>query len=160
MTEQRGRAYRADRPIVAEVAAGGVVQHPREPWVLILHDQHEDRWCLPKGHVEEGETLEACARREVEEETGLSQLELLEELGGVAYRFYQPRKERNVSKVVFYFLMRSASEELPTEPVVDHSVVFDRMEWVSLPAALERVPYETDLEVLRRAGARLSAVPR
>ncbi len=153
--EKRGRDYRPDRPIVAELAAGGVVQHPREPCILLLHDLKEARWCLPKGHVEPGESLAQCALREVEEESGLKGVRVLEELGEITYRFYHPTKECNVSKVVYYFLMQSPSEELPRGPIVDHSVTFDREEWVSMGEARARVPYPTDLEVLRRAGPRI-----
>lgn len=151
-SEQRGREYRPDRSIVPEIAAGGVVRHPSEPCLLLLHDEKEDRWCLPKGHLEAGETLEKCAVREVEEETGLRDVEVRGELGEVSYRFYDPKRDVNVSKVVYFFLMRSASASLPSGPVRDHTVVFDRAEWVSLQEAMARVPYPTDLEVLRRAG--------
>lgn len=133
------------------------MQHPREPCVLLLHDAKEDRWCLPKGHVEPGESLQECALREVQEESGLTSIQVIEELGEVSYRFYQASTDRNISKTVYYFLMRSGTEELVQGPIVDHAVVFDLSEWVSLAEALSRVPYPTDLEVLRRAGPRVGS---
>lgn len=50
------------------VAAGGVVVRPDGKTLMILRNK---RWDLPKGHWEEGETIEECAIREVEEETGV-----------------------------------------------------------------------------------------
>ncbi|MDO5496847.1 MAG: NUDIX domain-containing protein [Alistipes sp.] len=50
-------------------AAGGVVENPSGEVVMI---RRSDRWDLPKGHREEGESYEVCAAREAEEETGVS----------------------------------------------------------------------------------------
>lgn len=48
-------------------AAGGIVANPRGEVVMI---RRNDRWDLPKGHIEADESAEACAVREIEEETG------------------------------------------------------------------------------------------
>ncbi|MCI4367767.1 MAG: NUDIX domain-containing protein, partial [Thermoplasmata archaeon] len=70
--------------------AGGLVRRRSDGRLLLLHQAVEDRWCLPKGHVEAGESLREAARREIQEETGLTDLELGPELTEVHYRFYQP----------------------------------------------------------------------
>lgn len=49
-------------------AAGGVVVNERGEWLMILRN---GRWDLPKGHVECGEGMAACAAREIAEETGV-----------------------------------------------------------------------------------------
>jgi bis(5'-nucleosidyl)-tetraphosphatase len=49
----------------------GVILFRREPELSFLLMRHPDRWDLPKGHVDEGETEIECALREMEEETGL-----------------------------------------------------------------------------------------
>ena len=60
-------------------SAGGVVINA-EGHVLLV-SQHGTSWSLPKGHLEEGETPLEAARREIHEETGVSQLELVRPLG-------------------------------------------------------------------------------
>ena len=49
----------------------GVILFRKEPVLSFLLMKHPDRWDLPKGHVDEGETELECALREMEEETGI-----------------------------------------------------------------------------------------
>ena len=60
-------------------SAGGVVLDARGRVLLV--SQHGTSWSLPKGHVEAGEDALSAARREIYEESGVSQLELVGELG-------------------------------------------------------------------------------
>ena len=54
-------------------AAGGLVSNRRGDYLLI---RRNGLWDLPKGHQESGEDIKVCAMREVEEETGIHELEL------------------------------------------------------------------------------------
>jgi len=56
----------------------------RHELVLLVHRPKYDDWRFPKGKCDDGEPDEACALREVEEETGL-RCELLEEIGETSY---------------------------------------------------------------------------
>ncbi|MEJ2871915.1 NUDIX domain-containing protein [Actinomycetospora sp. OC33-EN08] len=60
-------------------AAGGVVVDPGGRVVVVR--QRARTWSLPKGHVEDGEGVLEAARREIHEECGLADLELVAELG-------------------------------------------------------------------------------
>ena len=64
-------------------SAGGVVVRAQagEPLVALAREGHHDAPVLPKGGVERGEDVESAARREIEEETGLSELTLVTKLG-------------------------------------------------------------------------------
>src|SRR6266576_4350467 len=85
-------------------AAGGVIVGPgrsRRAEILVVHRPKYDDWTFPKGKCDAGESDEACALREVEEETGL-RCELQEELGRTSYR-----DARDRPKVVRYWRMRA-----------------------------------------------------
>jgi 8-oxo-dGTP pyrophosphatase MutT (NUDIX family) len=150
---RRSEPYRPDAPIVPELAAGAVVVGESDRLLLLLHERLEDRWCFPKGHVDPGESLEATALREIREETGLANLRLAGEVGQVAYRFYNPRKGRNVYKSIVYFLAYTPEREVHPEPI------FDRFEWVTPAEARSRLPYATDRTILDAAISALAASP-
>jgi 8-oxo-dGTP pyrophosphatase MutT (NUDIX family) len=139
---RRSEPFRPDAPIAAELAAGAVLVHETEGDLLLLHQQDEDRWCFPKGHVDPGESLAEAAMREIREETGLTTIRLEGELDEVSYRFFDPKKGRNVHKTTVYFLARTPDRNPRLESI------FDRFEWVSLSVARARVPFDTDRRVL------------
>jgi 8-oxo-dGTP pyrophosphatase MutT (NUDIX family) len=150
------RSYRPERPIVAEIAAGAVLVHRESGEVALLRYRDEARWALPKGHVDPGESLATAALREVREETGLTELELGEEIAEVHYRFFDAARELNVSKSSVFFLAFTSERSFHPEPI------FERAEWVDMGEALRRVPFDTDRAVLSRAQERLrgGAPPR
>jgi bis(5'-nucleosidyl)-tetraphosphatase len=143
------RRYREDRPIVAELASGAVVVQRENGRVCLLYHRAEARWALPKGHVDPGESLATTALREVREESGLSQVELVGEVADVHYRFYDAGRGVNVYKTSVYFLGLTSETALTPEPI------FERAEWVDLDEATRRVPFETDRAVLTAASRRL-----
>jgi len=141
---RRSEPFRPDAPIVPELAAGAVLTSPDRRTILLLHERREDRWCFAKGHVDPGESLRQAALREIREETGLSEVDLGDELGEVSYRFFDPRRRVNVHKTAVYFEGTTAQRSVTLEPI------FDAAEWVDLGTALERVPFSTDRAMLER----------
>ena len=103
---------------------------------------------LPKGHLDQGETDEAAAIREVGEETGVH-AELIDKLGDVEYT-YERRGRRRVKRVAFYlFEYRSGSLE-------DHDHEIEVARWMPLAEAAEELTYPGEREIVRRAMSRLS----
>ncbi len=126
-------------------AAGGVVvrRAGSEPdaadEIVVVHRPRYDDWSLPKGKLETGETFEAAARREVEEETGL-RCTLGRELAPVEYL---DRKGR--PKLVRYWLMVPSD---PAGPFTPNAEV-DRLCWCGPDDALRLLSYEHDRELVR-----------
>ena len=133
-----------------ESSAGGVVVRDiaQVPHVLLIRDPYK-KWGLPKGHTEDGETLEQTALREVAEETGLSDLELGPELVTIDWTFHA-RGERVHKYATFYLMYSERGDPVPEgqEGITDTS-------WVRLDSAHEQVSYENATEVVRAAQKRL-----
>jgi 8-oxo-dGTP pyrophosphatase MutT (NUDIX family) len=119
-------------------AAGGVVR--RDGRVLLVHRPRYDDWTFPKGKAAPEETDEACALREVEEETGL-RCELGTELGPTQYTDPRGRPKR-----VRWWLMR---------PVADSGFVpndeIDELRWATPPEAAALLSYARDAALLDSA---------
>lgn len=85
-------------------AAGGVVFNT-ERELLVIH--RIGKWDLPKGKLEEGESISACAIREVEEECGVGDLEIIKELTST-FHCYKTRKGTWVLKRTYWYEMKTS----------------------------------------------------
>jgi 8-oxo-dGTP pyrophosphatase MutT (NUDIX family) len=115
-------------------AAGGLVLRGGE--VLLVHRPRYDDWTFPKGKAEDGETDEACALREVLEETGLH-CSLGAEAGTTEYVDSKGRPKR-----VRWWLMEPLRGDFtPTDEV-------DELRWAEPAAAAELLSYGRDITLL------------
>ncbi len=93
-------------------SAGGIVVNGKGQIVVV--SQKGTSWSLPKGHIEQGEDALTAARREIYEESGLSGLQLVEELG--SYRRGKlganGEDDASESKTIFMFLFTTNEREL------------------------------------------------
>jgi 8-oxo-dGTP diphosphatase len=115
-------------------AAGGLVV--RNGDVLLVHRPRYDDWTFPKGKAAPGESDEACALREVEEETGL-RCRLLEEAGTTEYVDSKGRP-----KLVRWWLMQ------PVDGTFTPGDEVDDVRWASPAHAAELLTYARDLPLL------------
>jgi 8-oxo-dGTP pyrophosphatase MutT (NUDIX family) len=96
--------YKKDKIIVD--AAGGLVFNEKNELLMIFR---RGFWDLPKGKVDEGETIEACAKREVQEETGLQRINI-ESFLTTTYHTYL-LKGKTIIKPSHWFKMKHSGAE-------------------------------------------------
>jgi len=103
-------------------AAGGIVQNDQKE---ILFIYRLDKWDLPKGKVEKGEKLEACALREVEEETGVTGLKLKSKTGETYHTYNAFGK--HFLKISHWFYMTCSSGQKLIPQTEEH---ITEIKWV------------------------------
>ncbi len=102
-------------------AGGGVVFNKKEALLVI---NRLGKWDLPKGKLEKGELIEECALREVEEETGVSQLFLIDKCCTTYHTYLL--KNQWILKETFWFFMRTTADEelIPQKEEAIESVIW------------------------------------
>ena len=124
--------------IVREATAGGIVwrRNTAGKIEILLIQDIKDRWTIPKGHIEEGETAQQTARREIGEEAGLFNLEIQGWLGKIHFRY------RRVDKLVLMttqiYLVKAQGD---TNKIKKEDIMND-IRWFDFHDALEAVEYE------------------
>jgi 8-oxo-dGTP pyrophosphatase MutT (NUDIX family) len=145
---QRGRRLTT----VDETSAGGLVMDDGRLHAVLIGrlDRHGRLlWSLPKGHIEDGETVEQTAVREVKEETGIS-ARVLRPLGSIDYWFVAER--RRVHKTVHHFLLTAEGGELS-----DEDVEVTEVAWVPVAELEAKLAYADERKLVRKARALFAA---
>ncbi|MDP8961771.1 MAG: NUDIX domain-containing protein [Actinomycetota bacterium] len=107
------------------------------------------QWTLPKGRIEDDETAQEAALREVKEETGYSAV-IRDELGTIDYWFvWRPDKVR-YHKFVHYFFM-----ETDGEPPGERDDEAESVEWVPLEVALVRLAHRNERNLVKKVRRQL-----
>lgn len=136
---------------VDEVSAGGlVIDATGTKGLLIgrrdLKDQSRERllWSLPKGHIEEGETPEQAAIREVQEETGIES-EIARELGVIDFWFMAGGKR--IHKTVHHYLFKETGGHLAPQ-----ITEVDDVGWFPLSEIVELLAYPDEKKLIAKSG--------
>jgi ADP-ribose pyrophosphatase YjhB (NUDIX family) len=134
---------------VDEVSAGGLVVDTTGTMGLLigrydLKDETGKRvlWSLPKGHIEEGETPEQAAIREVAEETGITST-ITKSLGVIDFWFMAGGKR--IHKTVHHFMFTEVGGTL----LAQESEV-DEVSWFPLSEIVERLAYPDEKKLIAR----------
>lgn len=129
-----------------EFSAGGIViKRERERLKILLIKDGYGRWTWPKGNIGKGELSEDAALREIEEETGLKNLQIIKKLNKIEY-FYRLHGDL-IFKTVYLFLMEAKGREkfkIQTSEIRD-------AKWFTPDEALETVSYKGSKETLKKA---------
>jgi 8-oxo-dGTP diphosphatase len=127
---------------VVQAAGGLVIRRQRGALQLaVVHRPVHQDWSFPKGKLEEGETFDGAARREVQEETGMS-CRLIRFIG---HTEYVDRKGR--AKAVAYWVMEATGGSFTPNLEVDE------LRWVPLDEAYRLLTYPRDRELVAVLGA-------
>ena len=135
-------------PVQREVSAGGVVyRRDGDEIEIVLASRRTRRgelaWGLAKGGIEQDETHEDAAVREVLEETGYT-AEIEASLGDT--RYFYVWEDTRIRKTVHFFLMRCTGGD-----PADRDDEMEEVRWFPLERALKRAAYKGEREVLGRA---------
>ena len=124
--------------IVREPTSGGVIfRRDKDGGVEILLIQDgKDRWTIPKGHIEEGETAEETTVREIGEEAGLEDIEVLGWLGKINFRYR--RVDRLVLMTTQIYLVRAKGDT----DAIQKEEWMNGIKWFKFNDALEAIEYE------------------
>lgn len=108
------------------------------------HRSKKDYWDFPKGHLEKGESEKEAAKREIEEETGLKEIEFIDGFQETIKYFFKWKK-KNVLKFVTFFLAKTKTKKVQISP--EHI----GYEFLPYEKAKERLTFENAKEILKKA---------
>ncbi len=133
-----------------EISAGGVIykKNGNEVEVALIGLKNGKVWALPKGHIEEGESVEEAARREVAEETGLRG-KVIDKIDKIEYWYRWPDENGEKvthHKIVYFYLMEY--EEGSTE---DHDWEVEEVRWFPIDEAIRTATYKNERRILEKA---------
>jgi 8-oxo-dGTP pyrophosphatase MutT (NUDIX family) len=160
MTKERVNQSVAEAKIatLAQVSAGGVAFRLSKPvpQVAIVSVMPDKRWQLPKGIVEQGESPEAAALREVREEAGI-ETELRASIEIIEYWYVGESRGQRVRyhKFVHFFLMEYRQGDVSNH---DHEVAEAR--WVSIDEAIGMLAFKNERIVIEKAREMIVALEK
>jgi diadenosine hexaphosphate hydrolase (ATP-forming) len=146
----------AIQDVVREATAGGVVfrrNKKGEVEILLIQDA-KDRWTIPKGHIEQGETAKEAAEREIKEETGLADLSVLNWLGKINFRYR--RQQSLVLMTTQIYLVRAEGD---TNEHQKEKWMND-IAWFTTAEALDKIEYEDIGKLILIAMNKIRKLPK
>ena len=124
--------------VVREPTAGGIVfrRNKKGDVEILLIQDAKDRWTIPKGHIEEGETAQETAIREIGEEAGIKEAEAICWLGKIHFRY------RRVSTLVLMTTQIYLVKALGDTDDIKKEDWMNGIKWFKFHDALEAIEYE------------------
>jgi len=143
-------------PVKRQVSSGGVAFRRRESAVdvALVSVGDQRRWQLPKGIVDDGESPEVTAVREVREEAGIHST-LVAPLESIEYWYVAASEGVRYHKRVYFFLL-----EYERGDVQDHDEEVNEARWVPIDEALEMLAFKNEREIVSKARALVTQAPR
>ncbi|MBI2448021.1 transcription antitermination factor NusB [Candidatus Microgenomates bacterium] len=145
-TIYRNSAKYAEEEMVT--SSGGIVYRLDENktiYFLAIKNIY-NKWTFPKGKVEEGETWQEAAIREVKEETGIESVDIQGEIGDI--KFTDKSDTEPIKKTVHFFLMRTEQRETKKNDVKEH---INDVAWMTEEKLRQNLDYPNLVELLDKA---------
>jgi 8-oxo-dGTP pyrophosphatase MutT (NUDIX family) len=134
-----------------EKSAGAVIfrKEKNKIYYLLLHypsgaKAPKEYWDFAKGHIEKGEKELETVKREVQEETGLEDLEFIKDFEESIYYFFK-NKGKTIFKVVNFYLAQTKKKE------VKISFEHINFKWLPFKGALSQLTFDNAKEILTKA---------
>jgi 8-oxo-dGTP pyrophosphatase MutT (NUDIX family) len=122
--------------------AGGIVLN--KDGVILVVNQNYNSWSFPKGHIEDGEEVLAAAKREIEEETGITHLEYLGELGTYSrYKIGKNVDEEDKSEIKYITMFLFRTDQMKLQPIDPDN---PEARWVAREEVVDLLTHKKDKE--------------
>ena len=128
----------AIQEIVREPTAGGIVFRNSKTGdieILLIQDS-KNRWTIPKGHIEEGESAQQAAKREIAEEAGLEDTDVLGWLGKIYFRYRREEKLVLITQQIYLIRAKGDTNAIQKEEWMKG------IKWFSFEEAYDKIEYE------------------
>ncbi len=147
----------AIKEVLREPTAGGVVfrHDPKTKKIQILLIQDaKDRWTIPKGHIEEGESAKQTAEREIKEETGLEKLRVMNWLGKINFQYRRQQSLVLMTTEIFLVHAQGDTDKLQPEEWMNG------IKWFDTNEALDKIAYDDISKLILVSLKKIRQVPR
>ena len=122
-------------------SAGGIVLNKKRQVVVV--NQNNNSWSLPKGHIENGETLLQAAKREIMEETGISNLKLVRNLGSYQRHKIGLMSKDDKTELKTIYMFEFTTEDIKLAPSDPHN---PEAKWVEIDKVSDVLTHPLDRE--------------
>ncbi len=128
----------AIQEIVREPTSGGIIfrRGKKNGVEILLIQDAKDRWTIPKGHIEKGETARETAEREIKEETGLQQMNVMNWLGKIHFRYRRQQSLVLMTTQIYLVKAEGDTDNLKKEEWMNG------IGWFPATEALDMIEYE------------------
>lgn len=123
-----------------EKSAGGVIIN--EGKVVLVYQNKTKSWALPKGHIDNKESVLETAKREIYEETGIKKIDFIKKLGSY---IRNTRISPEILKEITFLLFTTKEKELnPIDPENPEA------KWVFIDEVEDKLTYKEDKEFFKK----------
>jgi len=146
------RSHFPEKPLTQKQSAknsAGLRKDDSEIYYLLLQYHSVSRtqkeyWDLPKGHIEKGEKLEDTVKREVEEETGLTDIQFIKGFKETI-RYFFKWGDKNILKFVTFYLAETKTKDVK---ISEEHIGY---KWLPYPGVIKQLTYKNAKDVLQKA---------